>query len=109
MLILEIWFSSLQMSSANRRETLAGAAAGAAVVALPLRAHAKSVWPSNKAPIITIFDARGCNEHKNREYTGPKAGNNNDDMCVKVQFERIQADEGTAFQILKESLSELKK
>jgi hypothetical protein len=94
----------------TRREAIGAAAAGAAVVtALPLSANAKSVWPSNKAPIITMFDGRGCTEHKNREYTGPKTGGIEDELCVKVQFERIQADETNAFGILKEVLSQLKK
>jgi hypothetical protein len=33
---------------------------------------------------ITVFDHRGCSEHVNREYTGPKAGNDNDEMALKV-------------------------
>ena len=35
-------------------------------------------------PQITIFDHRGCAEHVNKEYTGPKAGNENDEMALKV-------------------------
>jgi hypothetical protein len=34
---------------------------------------------------ITVFDHRGCPEHINREYTGPKAGNDNDEMALKVR------------------------
>jgi hypothetical protein len=35
---------------------------------------------------ITVFDHRGCAEHANKEYTGPKAGNENDEMSIKVRF-----------------------
>lgn len=106
-----IAFAGLQMSvSGTRREALAaGAAAAGVAAALPLRAEAKSVWPSNKAPIITMFDGRGCSEHKNREYTGAKTGTMDDEMCIKVQFERLPADETYAFGVLKEVLSQLKK
>ena len=31
-----------------------------------------------------MFDHRGCAEHANKEYTGPKAGNENDEMSIKV-------------------------
>jgi hypothetical protein len=58
--------------SANRREAVAGAAA-AAVVAPMLRPS--SVEARDKflrAPVITMFDGRGCREHLNIEYTGPK-------------------------------------
>nr|7SUT_C Chain C, HaPE645 alpha-2 subunit [Hemiselmis andersenii]7SUT_G Chain G, HaPE645 alpha-2 subunit [Hemiselmis andersenii] len=61
-----------------------------------------------RAPIITVFDARGCREHKNREYKGPKTGTQDDEMCVKVQYEKIAACEDTAFIVLKECLSEMK-
>jgi hypothetical protein len=36
-----------------------------------------------------VFDHRGCAEHANKEYTGPKAGNENDEMSIKV----IKVDE----------------
>ena len=29
----------------------------------------------NEAPIITVFDHRGCKSHTNTEYKGKKAGN----------------------------------
>uniref|UniRef100_A0A7S0F3K2 Phycoerythrin alpha chain domain-containing protein n=1 Tax=Hanusia phi TaxID=3032 RepID=A0A7S0F3K2_9CRYP len=41
------------------------------------------------APVITIFDNRGCKEHKNKEYNGPKAGDENDEMLVKVANQKI--------------------
>jgi hypothetical protein len=101
----------VQMSLSNgqtRREAIGAAAAGAAVVtAMPLSASAKN--GILKAPIITMFDGRGCTEHKNREYTGPRNGGIEDELCVKVQYETIRSDETNAFGILKEVLSQLKK
>ena len=37
-----------------------------------------------KAPVITVFDHRGCTAHTNKEYTGGKSGDQDDEMCVKV-------------------------
>ena len=98
---------SLQMSmGATRRQAMAGAAAGA--VALPLAANAKGAKDS-KAPVITIFDARGCADHKNVEYKGAKAGDMNDDQCVKVAMQTIKVGDDIAGLVLKECLSELKR
>ena len=39
---------------------------------------------------ITIFDNRGCTQHKNKEYSGPKTGNKEqDELVVKVSNEKI--------------------
>ena len=38
---------------------------------------------------ITIFDNRGCTQHKNKEYAGPKTGGEDDEMVVKVSNEKI--------------------
>jgi hypothetical protein len=42
---------------------------------------------------ITIFDNRGCNNHANKEYSGPKTGSSdpekNDEMLVKVANAKI--------------------
>mmetsp|Transcript_4947 Transcript_4947/g.10064 ORF Transcript_4947/g.10064 Transcript_4947/m.10064 type:complete len:145 (-) Transcript_4947:296-730(-) len=45
------------------------------------------------APIVTIFDHRGCAEHSNKEYTGPKANDENDEMLVKVQSKTLSRDD----------------
>jgi hypothetical protein len=46
---------------------------------------------SGRAPVITIFDHRGCNRGgPNKEYTGPKSGDSDDEMCVKVALPIIQ-------------------
>jgi len=42
------------------------------------------------APLIQIFDHRGCSRPKT-EYTGKASGDLNDEMCVKVQM--INVDE----------------
>jgi len=98
---------SLQMSmGATRRQAMAGAAAGA--VALPLAANAK-IAKDQKAPVITIFDARGCVDHKNVEYKGAKSGDMNDDQCVKVAMQTIKVGDDIAGLVLKECLSELKR
>eukprot|EP00277_Geminigera_cryophila_P032722 CAMPEP_0173125904 /NCGR_PEP_ID=MMETSP1102-20130122/56731_2 /TAXON_ID=49646 /ORGANISM="Geminigera sp., Strain Caron Lab Isolate" /LENGTH=137 /DNA_ID=CAMNT_0014034935 /DNA_START=191 /DNA_END=601 /DNA_ORIENTATION=- len=40
---------------------------------------------SGRAPVITIFDHRGCQRGSdNKEYTGPKSGDQDDEMLVKV-------------------------
>nr|P23815.1 RecName: Full=Phycocyanin-645 alpha-2 chain; Short=PC-645 [Chroomonas sp.] len=61
-----------------------------------------------RTPVITIFDARGCKDHANKEYTGPKAGGADDEMCVKVAMQKIAVAEDAAALVLKECLSELK-
>jgi len=61
---------------------------------------------NGKAPVITIFDHRGCQRGgPNKEYTGAKAGNQDDEMCVKVQSSVIPASESRAAAQLAESIS----
>jgi chromosomal replication initiation ATPase DnaA len=45
---------------------------------------------SGKAPVITVFDHRGCTAHKNDQYTGPKANGMEDEQCVKVAEKRAR-------------------
>nr|AGR45591.1 phycoerythrin alpha subunit S2 [Chroomonas sp. M1312] len=95
--------------SANRREVVAGA--GAAAVAAPLlRATGASaaIKKDQKAPVITIFDARGCKDHANKEYTGAKAGGMDDEQCVKLTMETIKVADDVAASVLREALGELK-
>mmetsp|Transcript_38629 Transcript_38629/g.75486 ORF Transcript_38629/g.75486 Transcript_38629/m.75486 type:complete len:120 (+) Transcript_38629:53-412(+) len=101
-------FAPTMSAEVGRRQAIAGAGVAAGVaVALPLRTDAK-IDNKLRAPIVTVFDARGCTEHKNRESKGPKTGGIDDEMCVKVQYEKIAACEDTAFLVLKECLSEMK-
>ena len=58
------------------------------------------------APVITIFDHRGCQRGgPNKEYTGRKANGQDDEMCVKVQSLKIPISEGRAAAQLAESIS----
>nr|AGR45598.1 phycoerythrin alpha subunit L1 [Chroomonas sp. M1627] len=84
--------------SANRRQVIAGA--GAAVVAAPLASNA-AIKKDQKAPIITIFDNRGCEVKKNN-YSGAKANGMEDDQCVKLTMETITVSETTAAKKLQE-------
>jgi hypothetical protein len=68
----------------------------------------KTCEKNTQTPVITIFDARGCKDHANKEYTGPKANGPDDEMCVKVAMQKISVAEDQAALILKECLSELK-
>ena len=87
--------------SANRREVIAGAAA-ASVIA-PLAASAKRT-DNNKAPTITIFDARGCDAKKSN-YAGAKAGGMEDDQCVKLSMETVSISKATAAKKLQEFIN----
>lgn len=64
---------------------------------------------TSQAPVVTIFDARGCTDHANKEYTGPKSGDENDEMCVKVVMQKISVAEDFASLVRREALSELQK
>jgi hypothetical protein len=91
--------ASLQMSmGATRRQAIAGA--GAAAIAVPLAANAAGAKDS-KAPIVEIFDNRGCEVKKNN-YTGPKANAMEDEQCVKVSMAKITVSEETAAKKLQE-------
>jgi hypothetical protein len=62
-----------QMSvSANRREAVAGAAAAAVVAPMLRPESAEARDKFLRAPVITMFDGRGCKDHLNLEYTGPR-------------------------------------
>ena len=87
--------------SGTRRQALAGAAAGA--VALPLAAGAR-IKKDQKAPIVEIFDSRGC-EVKKSNYAGAKSGDMNDEQCVKVSFDTIAVSPATAEKLRQEILS----
>lgn len=83
--------------SVGRREALAGAAA-AGIALSPKQADASlssldTYKPINAgpgrflmAPVVEIFDARGCDPKFSVGYNGPKAGDENDELCVKGEF-----------------------
>jgi hypothetical protein len=61
---------------------------------------------SGRAPVITIFDHRGCNRGgPNKEYTGSKANGQDDEMLVKVQSLVIPKAEARAEAFLGEAIS----
>nr|P30943.2 RecName: Full=Phycoerythrin alpha-2 chain, chloroplastic; Flags: Precursor [Rhodomonas sp. CS24]CAD20039.1 phycoerythrin alpha-subunit 2 [Rhodomonas sp. CS24] len=63
---------------------------------------------SAKAPVITIFDHRGCSRAP-KEYTGAKAGGKDDEMMVKAQSVKIEVSTGTAEGVLATSLAKMTK
>ena len=62
-----------------------------------------------RAPIITIFDHRGCSRHANKEYTGKLLGTQDDEMCVKVGTAKLAYDKDMADAVLSASLNTLQK
>ena len=63
---------------------------------------------SGKAPVITVFDHRGCQRGTpDKEYRGKKAGGPDDEMCIKVQSAKIAVSASTADSVLQQSLSVL--
>ena len=61
---------------------------------------------SGRAPTILIMDHRGCNRGgANTEYTGPKSGDQDDEMCVKVTNPIVPVRTNQAIAQLRESIS----
>ena len=90
----------------------ATAFAPGASVAPRLRSGASSVSmkmnKSGKAPVITIFDHRGCQRGgPDQEYKGQRAGTADDEMCIKVQSARIAVSATTADSVLQQTISVL--
>ena len=87
---------SPMMSMETGRRQIVQAGAAAAVAAPLLRAvpasAKKGLYDANagmdksgRAPLIVVFDHRGCNRGgTNAEYQGKQAGDQDDEMCVKV-------------------------
>ena len=62
----------------------------------------------SRAPIITIFDHRGCTRG-GKEYKGKLLGTQDDEMCVKVGTAKVVADKDQADAVLSASLNTLQK
>mmetsp|Transcript_52023 Transcript_52023/g.106022 ORF Transcript_52023/g.106022 Transcript_52023/m.106022 type:complete len:109 (-) Transcript_52023:69-395(-) len=60
-----------------------------------------------RAPVVTVFDHRGCSRGP-KEYSGNKADAKEDEMLIKVSFQKIQIAEGTAVDVLQQTLSSFK-
>ena len=100
-------FSPMMSMETGRRQVVqAGAAAAVAAPLLRGTPAEAKMDKSGRAPVITIFDHRGCNRGgANKEYTGAKAGGQDDEMCVKVSSEKVAASEAKAATMLAEALS----
>ena len=100
-------FSPMMSMETGRRQVVqAGAAAAVAAPLLRGTPAAAGMDKSGRAPVITIFDHRGCNRGgPNKEYTGAKANGKDDEMCVKVQSSKIAASEARAAAQLAEAIS----
>ena len=100
-------FSPMMSMETGRRQVVqAGAAAAVAAPLLRGTPAAAGMDKSGRAPVITIFDHRGCNRGgPNKEYTGAKSNDKDDEMCVKVQSNKIAASEARAAAQLAEAIS----
>ena len=97
----------LQSMDLGRRQVVQTGAAAAAVApflqSLPASA---GMDKSARAPVITIFDSRGCKRGApDAEYKGLKANSPDDEMCIKVQSAKITVSEAEAAKALQEFIS----
>jgi hypothetical protein len=97
-----VTFSALVASAAAFSPALSGVRTGATSLSMAMDKSAR-------APIITIFDHRGCSRHSNTEYKGRLTGTQDDEMCIKVGTAKIIGEKGTAERVLADSLTTLKK
>ena len=89
------------MMSVGRQEVVRSAAAAVAAPLLRSNPAAAKMDKSNKAPEIVIMDHRGCSRKAGGEYTGAKAGDMNDEMCVKVSMSKVEGGSLNALSLLK--------
>ena len=93
-------FAALVASAAAFAPALSGVRTGATSLNMAMD-------KSGRAPVVTVFDHRGCTAHKNSEYTGPKSNSMEDEQCVKVQSVKIAGPDADT--VLRDSLATLKK
>mmetsp|Transcript_3437 Transcript_3437/g.5483 ORF Transcript_3437/g.5483 Transcript_3437/m.5483 type:complete len:111 (-) Transcript_3437:1966-2298(-) len=74
---------SLGMTLGRREMVNSGVAAGAALPFVKNLGTEAAMDKNGKAPLITIFDHRGCTRPP-KEYNGQKANGPEDEMMVKV-------------------------
>ena len=102
-------FSPMMSMDMGRRQVVQ--TAGAAAVAAPLlRANpaeaANPAMRSSQAPKIAIFDHRGCQRGgPNKEYTGEKSGDQDDEMCVGVSSIKVSVADSEAAKFLQQVIS----
>ena len=100
-----ILFRCQSMDLGRRQVVQTGAAAAAVAPFLQNMPASAAFDKSAKAPVITVFDHRGCTAHKNTEYKGPLTNTIDDEMCVKVQSVKITVSEADAAKKLQEFIS----
>jgi len=62
---------------------------------------------NNLAPYISIFsELRGC-ARESKEYTGPKSGDYNDALCLKIEMDKVSWSKDSAKTLIKELLPTL--
>ena len=100
-------FSPMMSMETGRRQVVQAGAAAAVAAPLLRSSPAEAKYDkSGKAPVITILDHRGCNRGgPNKEYTGPKANGQDDEMCIKVQSVVIPRSDARAAAQLLEAIS----
>uniref|UniRef100_A0A7S0EMN0 Phycoerythrin alpha chain domain-containing protein n=1 Tax=Hanusia phi TaxID=3032 RepID=A0A7S0EMN0_9CRYP len=96
----------MSLNPSRRAVVQAGAAGAAAAPFLQNAPAGASMDKSARAPVITIFDHRGCSRSP-KEYTGGLANTQDDQMCVKAQSLKIEVSEQTAAKLLQENLSSM--
>eukprot|EP00287_Rhodomonas_sp_CCMP768_P010190 CAMPEP_0196741314 /NCGR_PEP_ID=MMETSP1091-20130531/39133_1 /TAXON_ID=302021 /ORGANISM="Rhodomonas sp., Strain CCMP768" /LENGTH=110 /DNA_ID=CAMNT_0042086947 /DNA_START=30 /DNA_END=362 /DNA_ORIENTATION=+ len=57
-----------------------------------------------RAPVVTVFDHRGCSRAP-KEYSGGKADGIEDEMMIKVGYQKIQVAEEEATRVLQQALT----
>jgi hypothetical protein len=95
-------FSALVASAAAFAPTLGSVRTGATSLNMAMDKSAR-------APLITIFDHRGCSRHQNQEYKGKLTGGQDDEMCIKVQTGKVSTPKEVADKVLADSLNTLKR
>jgi len=93
-------------TAVERSIVQAGVAAAVAAPLLRANPAAAGMDRSGRAPVITIFDHRGCQRGSaNGEYKGPAANDQDDEMLVKVENPVIKVGDAKATRQLAESIS----
>jgi len=94
------------METGRRQVVQAGAAAAVAAPLLRANPAAAKYDQSGRAPLITIFDHRGCQRGSdNKEYVGEKSGDSDDEMLVKVANPIVQVSAARATRMTQEAIS----
>ena len=91
-------FAALVASAAAFAPALSGVRTGATSLNMAMD-------KSGRAPVVTVFDHRGCTAHKNAEYRGAASNDQDDEMCVMVSCPPVKVSDVTASKFLQQNLS----